>query len=219
MYRIRNVGRVAKKYRLEALNDAVIAIVMTILVIELAVPEVPRLLATEQLHLELFEMWPRFLAYVLSFLVLGTLWSFHHILFTYIKRVDSKYTWLNILFLMFVALIPFSTAMIGEYTIFTSTPMIFYGVNAFVIMLMLNLMWWHATKNRLLVDKNIKSVELKQIKISLIIAVGSILVAIGLSFISTYIGVVMYFLPTTNLVVMEILISDIRHSMRKKYDD
>ena len=104
MRNIRAIGREAKTYRIEALSDAVIAIVMTILVIELAVPEVPKLLAAEQLHIKLIEMWPKFAAYLLSFLVLGTLWSFHHIMFIYTKRIDGKYTWLNILFLIWMCL-------------------------------------------------------------------------------------------------------------------
>ena len=194
MYTIRVIARETKTNRIEALSDGLFAIVMTLLVIELAVPEVPKLLAAEQLHLKLLELWPKFAAYALSFIMLGILWAYHHIVFQHIKRVDGRVVWLNILYLMFVALVPFSTAIIGEYNIFANTAVVLWGANFFLIMLMMNIMWWYVTKNRHLLNKDVSPLEEMQLKIN---AGGStilILVAIGISFISPYIGIGIYIL-------------------------
>ena len=110
---------------------------MTILVLELTVPDIPGLFTEKQFHLKLLEMWPKFVAYAFSFIVLGLLWSFHHFIFQYIKRINYKIIWINIIFLMFIALAPFSTAMIGKYAITSTTAVVFYGTNSFLKMMFL----------------------------------------------------------------------------------
>ena len=167
---------------------------MTLLVIELAVPEVPRLLAAEQLHLKLIEMWPKFATYVLSFFTLGLMWSFHRLAFQHIKRVNEGVIWENILYLMFVALVPFSTAMLGEYTIFATTAVVLWGANFVLILLFYNIMWWYVTKNKHLLNKDISPLEVMQLKINGVVTIILFLVAMGLSFISPYIGIVLYIL-------------------------
>ena len=139
-------------------------------------------------------MWPKFAAYALSFIMLGMMWSFHRIMFQHIKRADERIVWINILYLMFIALIPFSTAMIGEYTGFSTTAVVFYGVNLFLITLMINITWWYVTKNKNLLNKDISPLEEIQIKINVAVAAILILVAMGLSFISPYIGIAIYIL-------------------------
>ena len=194
MFSLRMITREVKTSRIGALSDGVLAIVMTLLVIELVVPEVPKLLAAEQLHLKLIEMWPKFAAFVLSFITLGMFWSFHHIMFQHIKHINEKVVWINMLYLMFAALVPFSTAMLGEYTIFATIAVLLWGANIFLIMLAINALWWYVTKNKHFLNKDVSLPEIKQIKINA--GVGSIvlLVTIGLSFINPYIGIAMYVL-------------------------
>ncbi|MBM3708340.1 MAG: DUF1211 domain-containing protein [Actinobacteria bacterium] len=188
----RSFGIELKPNRLESLSDGVLAIAMTLLVIELSVPVLLKTNAEEELKIKLFEMWPKFAAYALSFLILGIFWFFHHFLFHYIKRSDGRFVWLNILFLLFVALIPFSTALIGEYSIFAKSAVIFYGANGFIIMLMLNMMWWYATKNKRLVDKDIRESDVKNVQIRFLLSAIMALLAIGLSFINPYFGIAIY---------------------------
>lgn len=111
--------------RLIALADGVFAIVMTLLVFELAVP-----LATDgqDLATELAEMWPEFLIYALSFLVLGVFWLMHHLIFDIVERYDTTLIWLNIAFLMFASLVPFSTRLFIEHGAVTVTALV-YGIN------------------------------------------------------------------------------------------
>ena len=192
MYRIRVISREAKTSRIEALSDGLFAIVMTLLVLELTIPEIPKLLAAEQLHLKLLELWPKFATYALSFITLGLMWSFHRIIFQHIRRVDGRIVWLNILYLMFVAVVPFSTAILGEYSIFATAAVVLWGANGFLIMLMMNILLWYVLKNKHLLNEDISPLEIMQLKINAAASVTLLLVAVGLSFISPYIGIAIY---------------------------
>ena len=111
--------------RLIALADGVFAIVMTLLVFQLAVPLAAD---TERLGSALADMWPEFLIYVLSFLVLGVFWLVHHLVFDTVARYDTTLIWLNILFLMLSSLVPFSTGLFIEHGAITVTALV-YGAN------------------------------------------------------------------------------------------
>jgi uncharacterized membrane protein len=100
------------KNRLEAFSDGVIAIVITLLVLEIRVPEVTTGI---ELRAALLHLLPKFAAYVISFLVLAVWWVSHHHLIEQIKSVDRGLLWLNNLFLLALAFIPFPTALMGEY--------------------------------------------------------------------------------------------------------
>ena len=107
--------------RLEAFTDAVIAIVITILVLELRVPHEPELAA-------LNEIVPVFLTYVLSFVYLGIYWNNHHHMMVLTERVNGKILWANLHLLFWLSLVPFTTAWMGE-TDFAATPTAVYGVD------------------------------------------------------------------------------------------
>ena len=180
-----------KPNRMETLSDGVFAIVMTLLVIELSVPLVSKLKAAEELGGMLIEMWPKFLAFTISFLILGLFWFIHHTQFNHVKRSNGMFTWINIFFLMTIALIPFSTALIGEYHIYSKIEVIFWGANGFLCLLMLNIIWWYATKQSLL-DKRIEPQIIKLFQIRLIIAIPTFILAIVLSFVNPIISIVIY---------------------------
>ncbi len=139
--------------RLQALADGVFAIVMTLLVFELSVPTVATA-EEDGLGTALREMWPEFLGYVLSFLVLGVFWLIHHMLFDAIKRYDTTLVWLNIVFLMVAAFVPFSTGLFGEHGA-TSVTAIVYGLNMLIVFDMGWAIWAYATGGHRLVDPDI----------------------------------------------------------------
>lgn len=95
------------KNRLEAFSDGVIAIIITIMVLELKLPHDP----TWQTYLEAF---PIFISYGLSFVLVGLYWSTHHHLFHLVQKVDNKTLWMNMFALFWQSLIPFTTATMGE---------------------------------------------------------------------------------------------------------
>ena len=133
--------------RQKALADGTFAIVMTLLVLELAVP-VLHDASNVELTRALAAMWPKFIAYTLSFLVLGVYWLIHHFLFDNITYYDARLAWLNIIFLLFVALIPFTTSLLGEYLL-QKTPAIIYGIQLLVLFLMGFSIWTYGTSRQL----------------------------------------------------------------------
>ena len=199
-----------KPNRIEALSDGVFAIVMTLLVIELSVPVISKLRAEAELGVMLLEMWPKFFAFVISFLVLGILWFTHHSQFHYARRSNGTLAWLNILFLMFISLIPFSTALIGEYYIYSKIAVIFWGANGFLCLLMLNIIYWYSTDKHRLIDNKLKPEALKLGQIPIIIATAAFILAIGLSFINPIIGIVIYVLIIIFGIIASIIWGRIR---------
>lgn len=110
--------------RLEAFSDAVIAIIMTIMVLELTVPHEPTLKALRGL-------WPVFLAYVLSFVNLGIYWNNHHHMLAVTERINGRILWANLHLLFWLSLFPFATAWMGE-TEFAELPTAGYGIVSFL---------------------------------------------------------------------------------------
>ncbi len=107
------------KGRLEAFSDGVIAIIITIMVLELKVPEEPELAALRPLI-------PVFLSYVLSFVYLGIYWNNHHHLLQAARQVNGRVLWANLHLLFWLSLIPFTTGWMGENN-FAIWPVVFYG--------------------------------------------------------------------------------------------
>jgi len=106
--------------RLEAFSDGVIAIIITIMVLQLVPPAGSRLE-------DLVPLLPKFLSYVLSFALLGIYWNNHHHLLQAAKTVSGRVLWANMLLLFWLSLVPFGTAWIGD-TRFASGPIALYGV-------------------------------------------------------------------------------------------
>ena len=140
------------KNRIEALSDGIFAIVMTLLVLELKVTGLPENASNVMLAPALFHLWPEFLSYIVSFIGLGIYWVAHHYMYHVIKRSDRTLLWLNILFFMFVSLIPFSTNMINSFRQTQIAPL-FFGANLTLIGWTLYLQWVYvSSKPDMLVD-------------------------------------------------------------------
>ena len=112
------------KGRLEAFSDGVIAVIITIMVLELHAPHEASLSA-------LLEVAHPFLAYVLSFVYVAIYWNNHHHLFQTVERVNGRVLWANNLLLLCLSLVPFVTNWVGE-TDFALWPMVVYGVALFL---------------------------------------------------------------------------------------
>lgn len=112
------------KTRLEAFSDGVLAIVLTIMVLELKVPHGHDLAA-------LTPLVPKFLSYLLSFIYVGIYWNNHHHLFQLVEHVSGKVLWANLGLLFWLSLIPFVTAWAGE-SHFAALPVAAYGLALFM---------------------------------------------------------------------------------------
>jgi uncharacterized membrane protein len=97
--------------RIEAFSDGVFAIAITLLVLEIHVPEDPE----EGLGQALLDQWPAYASYVVSFFVIGIIWINHHAVFDHLLRADRPLLFLNLLLLLFVALLPWPTNLMATY--------------------------------------------------------------------------------------------------------
>jgi uncharacterized membrane protein len=107
-----------KNFQLERLilfSDAVFAIAITLLVIELKIPEMEEV-NNRSLTNALLHTIPHFFSFLMSFMIIGIYWVSHHRMFYYVIHYDSKLLWLNLLFLFFIALMPFSSNIYGVYS-------------------------------------------------------------------------------------------------------
>lgn len=145
-----------KEFQLERMilfSDAVFAIAITLLVIELKVPEIETKELTEgKLLSALAHMIPKFFGFIISFMFIGIYWTVHHRMFGYVINYSPKLLRLNLFFLFAVALMPFSTAFYSEYVMkHVLTPVIFYTGNIILLGLFNLLMWRHISnpKNKL----------------------------------------------------------------------
>ncbi|MBK8154482.1 MAG: DUF1211 domain-containing protein [Saprospiraceae bacterium] len=109
-----------KKGRIEAFSDGVLAIIVTIMVLELKIPH-------GNSWSDLLALWPKFSSYILSFLMIIIYWNNHHHVFQTVDKVNGKILWTNGLLLFFLSLVPFGTAWMGE-SHFDSTPVAFIGI-------------------------------------------------------------------------------------------
>ena len=152
-------GRGDDTSRIEAFSDAVFAIAITLLIIEIGVPHLDDEPPGTTLPQALVGLWPSFLAYVISFLQIGVIWANHHNRFRFIERSDHGLLFLNILFLMCVAFVPFPTALLAEYLEGTAaereTAGVIYAGTLAVTAVFFTLLWIYAATNRRLIDRSL----------------------------------------------------------------
>jgi TMEM175 potassium channel family protein len=138
----RDTGRVV------AFSDAVFAITITLLVLEITPPTD----YTDLLH-GLADLWPSYLAYALTFLFIGQVWANHHVMFDHIRAADRLVLLLNTLLLMIVAFLPFATSVLaGSFDDGHGqrTAVVFYGITFTVTALTFNAVWHYARRHGLL---------------------------------------------------------------------
>ncbi len=139
------------KSRIEALSDGVFSISMTLLVLKLEVPAVMHHASDDQMLRELLNLEPAFMTYVVTFLIAGGFWFLHHLTFHFIRHVDSFLVWVNLIFLMLVALLPFSAGLMSHFAVHPVSQLFYFG-NQLAIALLLNLHWEYAKRRKLLID-------------------------------------------------------------------
>jgi uncharacterized membrane protein len=112
--------------RVVAFSDGVIAIAITLLVLNFDVPEVP----DERLSVELAQLWPSLISYAISFIVIGALWVQHHSFFGQLRSFDSRLMVLNLAYLSLIVLVPFTTDVLDNYGDVPAGPILYAVVLA-----------------------------------------------------------------------------------------
>jgi uncharacterized membrane protein len=151
---ILKAGLDLRLHRLLLFSDGVYAIAVTLLAVELVLPEATAHLHGRDLLDSLLEIWPRVLAFLTSFLFIANFWAGHNIIFNLVRRFDGGLMWLALLQLLCIAFLPFPTSVVGEHV---SDPVAlqFYFGSLLVTGLVMWALWWYMSSGRRLVDPDL----------------------------------------------------------------
>jgi TMEM175 potassium channel family protein len=151
------------KGRIESLTDGIFAFGMTLLVLGVGYPISIQTFASRPLDQILLASVPDFILYMVSFLILAAFWASHHVQFHYIRFVDRTFLWLNILALMFVAFVPFTSSLAGFFYTSRLAAAVF-EIHLLIIGLMFHLQWRYATHGHRLVDPGLDDATVRRVR-------------------------------------------------------
>jgi uncharacterized membrane protein len=169
------------KRRLEAFIDAIIAIILTILVLELRVPETEHSSTQQQVA----SLLPSFISYIGSFLLIVGIWIDHHILFLNLRKLTKRYILLNMIFILFLSLVPFTTAFAGNHHLDSFAVSLLF-VNYFFMNLFFGSLYWYANNKGLIPPEFLT--DNKATGIFSTIGIVGLVIAIPLAYLNTYLS-------------------------------
>jgi uncharacterized membrane protein len=185
-------SRYMNKNRLENFSDGVFAFAVTLLVLNIHIPlrtSVHPGLTNNQLNHILIDIYPRVGTFAFSFLVIGVFWIAHHRIFGFVRILDSTLLWLNILYLLFIALIPVAAGIISEYP-FLPTAILLYSITLLIIAFMHFVILEYILRNRALKHEALTKAVYKSAQRTAIVGPICYIAAAATSFINVYISLV-----------------------------
>lgn len=165
--------------RVLALSDGVVAIAILLLLIDIRLPADT---STTDLGAALWSLWPNYLAFFISFVVIGLYWSAHVRLFREIVRYDWVLVWLNLLYLLFIVIIPFSTSILSTH--FVKLSVIVYAVTIACVGYSNTILRIYSTKGHRLISSRFGSIYIKKAILLSLIAPTGFIISIGLAFLN-----------------------------------
>src|SRR4051812_9470632 len=181
------IVQVKETGRIEAFSDGVFAIAVTLLVLELKVPQLAEEAGSGVLWAALLSRWPSYAAYLVSFMTILIVWVNHHRLFTIIQRSDSRFLFINGLLLLVVTTIPFPTALLAEFFERPSAPVacaIYTGM--FVLLALAFNAFWRYAHRRHLLASTVTAEQIAAVSRSLVFGPVTYLVAFAVAFVNVY---------------------------------
>lgn len=186
--------------RLETFSDAVIAIAITIMVLELRLPEMVKHVAPHNIGIELFHLLPYFISYAFSFMMIGIFWSNHHTMFHLLEKSDNHLVWMNFVFLFLLSLIPFATSILGANPFLPISAAI-YGFVMFITTSSFVIMRHYTIRKKLLHTDDNRYLRKKIFSISVKARTKTIsgsvfyLISIPLAYVSVYVAYCCFIIP------------------------
>jgi uncharacterized membrane protein len=177
--------------RVAELVDGVFAIAMTLLAFDLRVLDIISPIANRNIMTVIAKIGPHILIYAISFIILGFYWIEHRIQYGYVKYSSKYFYWINIFFLMFIALIPFSTGILGRY-FGEQFSILLYGLNIILVGALSYFHWWYVNFHHL-VSKDTTPITNSIIKKSIILAPVIAIISMAISFFSLWTSLFIYF--------------------------
>lgn len=176
--------------RIETLADGIFAIAMTLLVLGISVPNLPSSTDPQVFSAYIFSIIPEIFVYILSFILLAVFWLNHHVFFV-IKKSDIALLWINIFFLMAIAIVPFTTSLIGKYGKFQLSVLLF-DLNMLIIGILFYSIFAYAARQDFMAEsakKNARNIQ----RSNLILPILAV-IAIIISFFNPIWSVFIFFL-------------------------
>jgi len=167
-----------------AFSDAIFAFAITLLAFSIKVPDVPGDMNSAQIISWMATLLPTFFIYVLSFWVIANFWIAHHHMFERIRRLDDKLLWMNLAYLFVISLLPFPTAVLGDYG-HTSVAAILYASFMIVAGLLLAWMWLYAARRQHL-GAGVSPAEIRSIAVRSLSATGIFVLSIPIALFSPF---------------------------------
>ena len=189
------------KVRLESLSDAIFAVAMTILVLDLKVPSLPPEATSHHLWATLVPLWPKIGAFIISFLFLAKTWDVHRLIFHAVDRVNYSFSVLNLMLLMACCLLPFSTSLVSEHSHLTIAAWI-YIANMISLPTLNYLLWEYATRGRRLARTDVSPAVIEWFNNNHRVVIAVYSVAFPIAYFSSALGVLWIF---TFQIVMHLL--------------
>ena len=184
------VNEVKETGRIEAFSDGVFAIAITLLVLELKVPQLDEGASAAELVSGLLRDWPSYFAYLVSFATILIMWVSHHRLFTMIAHSDGRFLFLNGFLLLLVSTVPFPTALLADYLERPAAPIamaIYAGLHV-VLALAFNGLWRYAARGRRLLGRSVTDRQVAIVNRSYLAGPILYLVAFVLAFVNVFLS-------------------------------
>jgi uncharacterized membrane protein len=171
-------------------SDAVMAIAITLLAVEIGRPAV----TDGDLGTALLDEWPDYRSFALSFLVIGLYWRGHHRVFRYIVRYDDGLVWVNLLFLLFIALLPFPTGVLGEHQ-GQPAAVVFYATTMVLVGLSMSALWLYASSGRRLIGDELSDRQIHYLRVRSLVTPALFLPSVPLAFVDAALAELLWILP------------------------
>lgn len=180
--------------RIVFFSDAVFAIVITLLVLEIKVPHIEATGEHSVIH-GLAQLLPKFTGFVVSFFIVGVMWIEHHRIFRFIRSYDAGLLWRNLAFLLTVSFVPFPTALFSEY-FWSKTAFIVYAATFGLVALAKLLVWSYAVGRPELIDPSADRLVLARISRRSLAVPLACLAAVGLALVNVFLAPIAFvFIP------------------------
>jgi uncharacterized membrane protein len=178
-----NLNEIKVEYMI-SFSDALFAFSITFMALSVQLPNFSINIVESDLTRTLFQMLvPSIIHYIISFIVVGTYWISYHRIFEHIRRVNITLIWLNLLFLLFISLVAYFTGLVTTYGTHRIVVITFAGTMS-ATGFTLSILWWYATHNKYLVDKDIHPHLVRYFLLRSLASPVIFLISIGISFIN-----------------------------------
>jgi uncharacterized membrane protein len=186
--------------RLEAFSDGIIAIIITIMILELKLPDLSKDSSAGDIWTHLNHLLPYFVTYAFSFMMIAIFWTNHHHMFHLLDKADEHLLWQNFIFLFLLSLIPFATSIVGSNPFIVIAPVI-YGFVMLLTTFSFATMQHYAIRKELIhkdedkeLTRNVSKVSLKA-RTKAIVGTLIYLIAIPLAYVNVYIAYACFIIP------------------------